>query len=99
MSQSTRYRQLKDETATAYYDPRWTYARRWRARVGLPRLTAEAAATEASSLLRSINLSTHRNEPELRELLEDAREAASEYAVAAARANWARFEGKLPPRP
>lgn len=94
INRSTAYEKLREAEAEQLNDATWSYAPRWRSRVGLPRLTAGAAALEAGGLLRSINTSTYRNQPEIREQLERAREAASELARAIAQDNWRRFEGE-----
>lgn len=66
---------------------------RWRNRVGLPRLTAQEAAFEATALLNSINASVFRSEPVMAIQLQAAREAAAEFARAVGVDNWERFEG------
>lgn len=91
---SALYVQVKNKVAEEYADPAWPSSRRWRARVGLPRLIAERAADEATDLLDGPNLSIHRNEPELHNLLMDARAAARAYHVALMRDNFRRFEGR-----
>ena len=93
INRTTAYEKLRAAEAEQLNDLTWTYAPRWRSRVGLPRLTAGAAALEADGLLRSINPSTFRNQPEIREQLERAREVVSELARAIAQDNWRRFEG------
>ena len=98
MYRSKRYEEIRDQVGEDYLRPNpmgWAkHARRWVSRVGLVRLTAAEAATEASGLLRSINLTTYRNEPELADLLARARAASQEFSLAAAQANWERFEGE-----
>ena len=64
-------------------------------RVGLVRLTATGAASDALYLLRSINRSTYRNEPEIAELLDVAREAMTELYQAQVDADWQRFNGTM----
>ena len=91
---STLFNDLKGQTASDYADTRWLSSKRWLRRVGLTRLVAERAANEASGLFQSIHLSIHRNEPDLRKLLEVAREAADAYTEALMRDNWRRFEGR-----
>lgn len=89
---SERYRAIKDEQAANHRPGTWTWARRWMARVGLPRLTAAAVAHETSYLLRDINLSTFRNKPEIRALLLRARRVNSDLAIAIAQDNWRDFD-------
>lgn len=96
-SRTLLFNKLRNETAAQYTNAQWPAAKRWLARVGHPRLTAENAAAEAAGLLYSIHRGIHRNEPELENLLYDARKAAREYNVALMRDNWRRFEGR--PRP
>lgn len=96
-SRSAAYQVLKDRVATDLATPGWTYGRRWAHRVGLVRLTAESVALGATQMLDDINLSTHRNDPELAALLLAAREATAAYATAVARDNWRRFEGRDKP--
>lgn len=88
------FRQMEDHVVTEYTDTKWPSAKRWRARIGIPRLTAERASSEAMGLLNSVTMSIHRNEPELHDLLEAAREATTAYNIALMRDNWRRFEGR-----
>jgi hypothetical protein len=88
------YKALMAQAATDYDDPTWPYAPLWRNRVGLRRIVASDAAGDAHGLLRSINRSTHRNEPDLDALLIEARRAVEAYAYAIARDNWDRLERK-----
>lgn len=78
---------------------RWfkTHAPKWRNRVGLPRLIAEAAMIEASGTLRSINRGIFRNDPQMRDRYDDALDALEELATEFSRQNWNRFEGKETP--
>jgi hypothetical protein len=103
MSTSKRYNELRDEVVTQYMlEPPesgsrywWHhYAPLWRNRVGIPRLAAEVAVMEAAGLLRSINLSTFRNDPDLWNKLIDARDAVSELSQAVGADNWDRFKGR-----
>jgi hypothetical protein len=106
MSTSKRYNELRAEIVAEYKtepaDPRnqywWThFAPLWRNRVGVPRLTAEAASAEANGLLGSINLSTFRNDPDLWNKLLDAREAVGEFTQALGVDNYRRFLGEEKP--
>ena len=91
---SAAYQAVKDKVAQEYRPgSAWPAARRWLSRVGLVRLTATGAAGDALSLLRSINRSTYRNEPEIAELLDVAREAMTELYQAQVDADWQRFNG------
>lgn len=74
------------------YDPKkWPRARQWLARVGIVRLTAEAAIIEAQSLINSVHANVYRNDPELHALLLEARAAVSDLATASCRDSWSRF--------
>lgn len=106
MNKSKRYLELRSEVITQYVEPpagdsrqRWwkKYAPKWRNRVGIPRLTAENALLEASGLLRSINPSMFRNDPDLWNKLLDARDAVNELSQAVGVDNWRRFERKGKP--
>lgn len=68
-------------------------APKWRNRVGLPRLIAEAAMLEALGTLRSINRGIFRNDPEMRECYDAALDALNDLAGEFARQNWRRFQG------
>ena len=92
---SHRFQALREIVIERLADTSWAWGKRWGSRVGLPRTVAEDAAVEASSLLRSINRNTHRNQPELDSLLLDARVAVRDYATAIGRDNWLRFEGEI----
>lgn len=86
------FRRVRDHVYTQYTDPGFSAAKRWVRRLGWPRLIAEGAANEAGNLLKGINLSIHRNEPELHELLDAAREATNAYTTALFQENWRRFD-------
>lgn len=88
------FKKLNNEVAVQYTNTSWPSARRWLTRVGQPRLSAESASAEASGLLESVNLSIHRNEPELYDLLVAAREATAAYSLELTRDDWRRFEGR-----
>jgi len=90
---SSAFEAVKAKVLAQYADPSWTAGRKWLRRVGVPRLVAEAAASNASDMLHGISLSIHRNEPELDELLRDAREATNAYTRALFQADWERFDG------
>lgn len=64
------------------------YGAQWRNRVGFPRLTANAAASEAAYLLRKIPLSAFRTDPEVAKLVRAAREAADALNIALSQSNW-----------
>lgn len=90
---SEGYQRIRDRVATDLYDKTWKpWGARWRNRVGLPRMTAESVAAEAHTLLHDINLSTHRDDPTLEALLENARAAVGDYYGAVVRDNWDRLE-------
>lgn len=93
INRTPAYEKLRAELAEQLNDPAWSYAPRWRKRVGLPRMTAETVALEADGLLHSISLSTFRNQSEIREQLQRAREAVCVLTDAIAKDNWRRFEG------
>lgn len=93
-SRTALFKNLSAGVAESYTDRSWPSAKRWIARIGLPRLCAEEAAGEAAGLLNSISLSIHRNEPELYAMLEAARKAVSDYQLALMRDDWRRFEGR-----
>ena len=105
INRSVRFEQIRDETFDQYVSPPkdernryWFthYAPMWRNRVGIARLTADAASLEAVSLLRSINPGLFRNDPETLALLHTAQEAAAELATAMARDSWRRFQAGDP---
>lgn len=90
---SDAYMAIRDERATDLASRDWKpWGPRWRARVGLTRMTAEAVAGRADTLLRDINLSTHRDDPHLQQLLEEARAATQAYYYELIRDNWDRLE-------
>lgn len=88
---SRRYFEIRDGQAEQLADPTWAWAPKWRNRVGLQRMTASEVAFEATSLLGDVNLSTHRDDAELAGLLEAARAAVFDYAVAVSGDNWDRL--------
>lgn len=103
IGRSKRYEEIHEKTHELFYiaperefDRHWwkEYAPKWRNRVGLPRLVADAASGEASGLLRSINPGLFRNEPALLKLLRAAQDAASEFSAAIGKDSWRRFEAK-----
>lgn len=107
--QSKRYIQIRQETERTYgreMQPddhpsvkEWRergYGAQWRNRVGMPRLTAAAAAAEASSLLDSINAATFRNDAKAAQLLDEARLLARLLNVYLAQTNWALLQ--VPPK-
>lgn len=97
---SEAYKRIRDRVASDLYDKSWKpWGARWRNRVGLPRMTAEAVAAEADTLLHDINMSTHRGDPGLEGLLEAARVAVNDYYGAVVRDNWDRVQrlGKYEP--
>lgn len=103
MSTSRRYDELRKELVAQYVagdvgagSEHWLkhYAPKWRNRVGIPRLAAEAAIIEAIGLLGSIHPATFRSDPDLLNKLLDARDAVSELSEALGVDNWERFEGK-----
>ena len=103
INRSSRYQEIHDRVWDQYMTPpendrdeHWwrKYAPKWRNRVGLPRLVAEEAVLEASSLLRSLNPGLFRNDPDMQLLFGAALNAAEEFARELARQNWERFEGK-----
>jgi hypothetical protein len=90
---SERYMAIRGGLVEQLNDRTWRpWGPRWRNRVGLQRMTAAEVGFEAARLLGDVNLSTHRDDAELRELLEQAREAASAYASAVSRDNWDRLQ-------
>lgn len=103
ISRSARFMKLRDEITSEYKtppaDPRdlywWkNFAPKWRNRVGLPRLTAERAFSEAAGLLRSVNSGIFRNDPEMEKLFAVALNGVKELSQEFGRQNWERFEGK-----
>ncbi|WP_217181566.1 hypothetical protein [Streptomyces sp. AC495_CC817] len=105
INRSPRYEVIRDEVRDQYVTPPadesdvyWfkEIAPQWRNRVGIPRLVADQASEEAAGLLRSINAGMFRNEPELLELLHDARESVEAFATALGRDSWRRFQGEGP---
>jgi hypothetical protein len=74
---------------------RRTTGGRWRNRVGIPRLTAQEVAYEASALLRSINLSVFKNDPRAADQLHHARAAVAELAQIVGAENWKRFKDSV----
>lgn len=90
---SEAYQRIRDRVAADLHSRAWNpWGARWRNRVGLTRMTAEAVAYESYSLLRDIDMNTHRSNPELKRLLEDARAAVGDYWGAVLRDNWDRLE-------
>lgn len=101
MHRSTLYDQIAERVRTEYTVPptaAWSrhwfnnIAPRWRARVGIPRLTAEVALIEASALVRSINRRVFPAGTAQREAYDTALDAIAEVAALVARENWRRFE-------
>lgn len=106
INRSKRYEQIHDEVWDDYkappkheHDVYWSknYAPKWRNRVGIPRLVAERVFFEAASLLRSVNASLFRNDPEMQRLFGAAINSVTELAQEFSRQNWERFEGKGKP--
>lgn len=102
---TARYQDIHDKTWDQFMTPPederdahwWSkYAPKWRNRVGLPRLVADAASGEAAGLLRSINPGLFRSDPEMLALLRDAQEAVSAFSNALGRDSWHRFQGRAP---
>lgn len=102
MNTSSRYNAIRDEVVEQFQSPptnpneaTWwqKFAPRWRNRVGIPRLTAENVAIEASGLLRSIHPATFRNDPELTQKLAAAVNAVTDLSLTLGQDNWQRFEG------
>lgn len=71
-----------------------TFSRKMRSRVGLPRYTACEAAFEASLLLLSVNRQLFRRDPEIDQLLKDAREATEKLWKAMDARKWELYEGQ-----
>lgn len=102
---SARYEEIHDTTWDQFVNPpeeerdaHWwrQYAPKWRNRVGLPRLVADAASGEASGLLQSINPGLFRNDPGMLALLRDAQAAVSAFSTAMGQDSWQRFDGRTP---
>lgn len=91
---SKEYDQIKEQVQNQYSDNRWHYAKRWRSRVGLPRLIAEDLAFTAYRLVTDMNANIFRNDPKGRALLALAREVTSDLHTHLSRVNWNRFEGR-----
>ena len=90
---SRAYKAICDRQAEQLADRTWKPGGpRWRNRVGLIRMTAAECAAQADTLLNDINLSTHRDDPALELLLENARVAARAYYVEIVRDNWDRLQ-------
>lgn len=90
-NRSKMYREIRDTVLESYGRPGlWTA--RWRSRVGFARLVASSVAWAATRLLNDISMATHRNDPELKELLREARAAATAYAHAFEADNWDRMQ-------
>lgn len=85
------YLEIRDAVLERYSRPS-PWMTRWRSRVGLARLVASGAAWAAVRLLNDISMSTHRHDPELKKLLQEARAAAAAYAHAFEADNWDRVE-------
>lgn len=106
LHRSKAYDRIHDETWEQYkpnveelrgreYDRHWlkVFAPKWRNRVGMPRLIAEAVLAEASGLVRSINPGLFRNDYDTLMRFHSLRDQLSEFHVDFARENWRRFEG------
>lgn len=91
---SEDYRRIKERVEKEYGTNSWPAAKRWRGRVGFPRLVAEELAWTAYRVLLDFSANIFRNDPEGRALLDLAREATSDLHTHLSRANWNRFEGK-----
>ncbi|RBO72831.1 hypothetical protein [Microbacterium sp. H6] len=103
INRSSRYEEIHDKTHEQFFtqpqnptEAHWwkKYAPMWRNRVGLARLTADAASGEAAGLLRSINPGLFRTDPETLQLLREAQEAATAFSAAMERESWRRFKGE-----
>ncbi|WP_420112738.1 hypothetical protein [Pseudactinotalea sp.] len=102
IKRSTRYEQIHDEVWDQYVtkpdnlrDMYWwlEVAPKWRNRVGIPRLVANQASSEAVELLRSINPGMFRNDPDMLKLLRTAQEATQAFSNALGADSWRRFQG------
>lgn len=91
---TAEYEAIEKKTRQEYADKAWTAAKRWRNRVGFPRLIAEGAIYTALHLLRDVNAGIFRGDPAMRERLEVARDAAADLYQELGRQNWRRFEGE-----
>jgi len=91
---TAEYEAIEKKTREEYTDAKWPAAKRWRNRVGFPRLIAESAVYVALRLLRDVNAGIFRNDPAMRERLEVARDAAADLYQELGRQNWRRFEGE-----
>lgn len=88
---TTEYTEVPKDNWSRYWFKH--HAPKWRNRVGMPRLIAQEALSEASGLLRSINGGVFRNDPEMREQLREAIVAVNAITMSLHRDNWRRFEG------
>lgn len=91
---SEDYRRIKEEVEKDYSNDRWAFAKRWRSRVGFPRLIAESLAYTAYRVLHDLSANIFRNDPKGQALLALAREATNGLHAHLTRVNWNRFEGK-----
>lgn len=104
MQRSEAFKRVAEQVVTDYVTPPknrmltpWfkKFAPKWRNRVGIPRLTAEAALFESLGLLRSINRGVFRGDEEMQERYDNAITALDELATEFASQNWRRFEGEI----
>lgn len=91
---TAEYEAIEKKTREEYSDGSWPAAKRWRNRVGFPRLIAESAVYLALHLLRDVNAGIFRGDPEKRALLEEARDATAKLCQELGRENWRRFQGQ-----